>query len=83
MHLTIIIYSGKKGKNVLNAFLATHAKDKKEKWNVRPAYYTIFPDTVPNKKFTIIIVQPGKIVNIDDPHEFIFTFDNKLDNLFE
>lgn len=79
----MIIYSEKKWKNVLNTLLAAHANDKKEKWNVRPAYYIIFPDTVPNKKLTIIIVQPEKVVNIDDPLEFTFTLGYKLDNLFE
>ena len=67
----------------MNVLLADSAKDKKEKGNAGPVYYSIFPDTVPDKKFTVITVQTEKEVNADDPLEFRFTLADKFDNLFE
>jgi len=80
---TITIYSEKKGNYVMDVLLADPAKNKKEKGNVGPAYYTVFPCKVPDKRYTVITVQPEKEVNVDDPLEFRFTLADKFDNLFE
>ena len=80
---TITIYSEKKGKYVMDVLLADPAKNKKEKGNVGPAYYTVFPCKVPDKRYTVITVQPKKEVNVDDPLEFRFTLADIFYNLFE
>ena len=58
------------------------AKGKKEKGNVCSEYCTVFPDKAPNKRYTIIIVQAPKEVNVDDPLEFKFTLSDNFYNLF-
>ena len=81
---TITIYSEKKGDDLLNVLLADPADDMKKK-NVGPAYYTVLPDKVPDKRFTVFKYRPeqNSDVDADTPFNITFTLADKFNNSFE
>ena len=79
---TITIYSEKKGDYSMNVLLADPADDMKKK-NVGPAYYTVLPDKVPDKRYTVFYARPNDTVKADTPFEIAFTLADKFNNLFE
>ena len=80
---TITIYSEKKGANVMNVFLTDLKSEKKEKKNVGPANYYVYPEKVPHQNYTVIINKPDPKISSDMIIEISFTLADRFDNLFE
>ena len=81
---TITIYSEKKGYYKMDVLLADPTKERGEKGNVGPAYYTVYPDKVPDKRFTVFFSNPNNTeVNVDTTLNISFTLADKFNNLFE
>ena len=80
---TITIYSEKKGPNIMDVNLTFPLSEDKEKKNVGPANYYVYPDKVPYKNYTVIFTQPEPKIPADQKIEITFTLADKFDNLFE
>ena len=84
---TIKIYSEKKGEYILHVNLADPSVPEKTKKDVGPAFYEVYPNKVPDKRYTILddITNPKE----DEPKAFdeIFTLSfilaDKFNNTFE
>jgi len=61
--------------------LANQTKDKKEKGNFDPSYYTVFPDKIQYKGYNLSLFNYQKEINIGEPLEFRFTPLDKFYNL--
>jgi len=79
---TITIYSEKKGNYVMDVNLANPLNNK-EKENVGPAYYTVYPEKVPLKNFTVFFSKPEGRVPAESIMNITFTLADRFDNLFE
>ena len=79
---TITIYSEKKGNYVMDVNLANPLNNK-EKENVGPAYYTVYPEKVPLKNFTVFYSKPEGRVPAESIMNITFTLADRFDNLFE
>ena len=55
----------------------------KEKENVGPAYYTVYPEKVPHKNFTVFYNKPEGRVPAESIMNITFTLADRFDNLFE
>ena len=83
---TIQIYSEKKGDYTMNVNLADPATDYKEKKDVGPAYYHVYPDKVPYKTYTIfkeLPPQKPETVKNDQEISMKFILADKFNNTFE
>ena len=80
---TIKIYSEKKGDYNFNVNLTDPSSATKEKKNVGPVSYTVFPQSVPFNKYTVIKNQPESKVNADNTFDIQFTLADRFNNTFE
>ena len=80
---TIKIYSEKKGDYTMNVHLADHPAEKDEtKKEVGPGYFTVYPDKVPDKTYTIYPKKPVEEVDSGYPFEIEFILADKFNNTF-
>jgi len=80
---TITIYSEKKGDYTMNVLLTDPKSKTKEKKEVGPGYYTVYPDKVPYKVYTTFPLLPNETVPYDQPFVIEFTLADKFNNTFE
>ena len=80
---TITIYSHVKGKNTMKVLLTDPKSKEKEKRDVGPAQYYVYPDRVPCKNFTVINNPKTFDVPADNNFEISFTLADKFNNSFE
>jgi hypothetical protein len=79
---TITIYSEKKGIYNMDVLLANPFKNK-TKENVGPAEFTVYPEKVPHKNFTVFFSKPEGRVPAESIMNITFTLADRFDNLFE
>ena len=79
---TITIYSEKKGVYNMDVLLANPFKNK-TKENVGPAIFTVYPEKVPHKNFTVFYSKPEGRVPAESIMNITFTLADRFDNLFE
>ena len=80
---TITIYSEKKGPNIMKVFLTDLKSENREKKDVGPANYYVYPDKVPHRNYTVIVSQPKSPISSDEPFTLTFTLADKFNNSFE
>ena len=89
---TINIYSEKKGKNTMKVFLTDPKSETKNKEDIGPADYNVYPEKVPHKNYTKIyykgqlVVNPDKFnitTSPDSNIEISFSLADRFGNLFE
>ena len=82
---TIKIYHEKKGDYTLNVLLADPSTEERTKKEVGPGLFTVTPDKVPDKKYTVFKNRPldGEIIDSQEEIKIHFTLADKFDNLFE
>ena len=80
---TITIYSEKKGYYTMDVLLTDLIKGNNEKGNAGPAYYTVYPDKVPDKRYTVFFSKPSGKVPAESTMNISFTLADKFNNLFE
>ena len=80
---TIKIYSEKKGDYILNVYLTDPSKETKA--NVGPALYKVYPDKVPDQRYTVFDYKtnPAQPLNCDKRFSFTFILADKFNNTFE
>ena len=79
---TIKIYSEKMGDYSLSILLADPSTKDKIKKEVGPGLYTVYPDKIPDKKYTNIKRYPKENINSDSNFEIEFTLADKFNNIF-
>ena len=81
---TIKIYSEKMGDYTMSVKLTDPATANLEKKEVGPGYYTVFPDKVPDKRYTVITERPEENKEIDSDKSFVieYTLADKFNNSF-
>ena len=89
---TISIYSEKKGKNTMKVFVTDQKSDTKNKKDVGPADYNVYPEKVPHKNYTKIYYKGQLVKNLDTFNittspdsniEISFSLADRFGNLFE
>ena len=81
----IKIYSEKKGDYILHVNLADPSIPEKTQKDVGPAFYKVYPDKIPDKRFTVFDNKTSREQPIDCDYSFSFTFilADKFNNTFE
>ena len=77
---TITIYSEKKGENTMKVKLADPKSKVGEKKDVGPALYTVYPDKVPYKIYTVIKEEPKPQISPEEMIVIKFTLADKFNN---
>ena len=80
---TITIYSEKKGENTMKVELTDPKSKEGEKKDVGPALYTVYPDKVPCKNYTVIKEEPRPEISPEETIVIKFTLADKFNNTFE
>ena len=79
---TIKVYSEVKGDNSFHVFLKDLKKEN-EKIKVGPGKYTVVPEKVPDKRYTVFYTEPEEEVDYDSLIEMTFTLADRFNNTFE
>ena len=79
---TIKIYSEKMGDYTMNVLLADPSTQDKKKREVGPGFYRVYPDKVPDKRYTVITTRPEPTINGDNNFEISYTLADKFNNSF-
>ena len=79
---TIKIYSEKKGEYIMNVLLADPSTQNKTKKEVGPGFYTVYPDKVPDKRYTVIKTKPENPISAENNFEISYTLADKFNNSF-
>ena len=82
---TIKIYHEKKGNYNLNVLLADPSTEERTKKEVGPGEFTVIPDRVPDKKYTVFKNRPldGQEIDSQEEIRLQFTLADKFNNTFE
>ena len=80
---TIKIYSEKKGDRSIHALLADITIKERTKKRVGPGYYNVYPEKVPDRRFTVFTIPPEPKVNYNSMYEMQFILADKFNNSFE
>ena len=80
---TIKIYSEKKGDRSIYALLADITIKERTKKRVGPGYYNVYPEKVPDRRFTVFTIPPEPKVNYDSMYEMQFILADRFNNSFE
>ena len=82
---TIKIYHEKKGKYNLNVLLADPSTEERTKKEVGPGEFTVIPDRVPDKRYTVFKNRPldGQEIDSQEEIRLQFTLADKFNNTFE
>ncbi len=80
---TIKIYSEKKGDRSIYALLADITIKERTKKRVGPGYYNVYPEKVPDRRFTVFTIPPEPKVNYNSMYEMQFILADKFNNSFE